>query len=51
MPTAEIADIDTEVHNGRTVYQIQFIEPGRNPTLYISQDGHVVPNPDNTLNR
>jgi hypothetical protein len=42
-PTAEVADIDAHLRDGRTVYQIQFIEPGTNPTLHIAPDGQILP--------
>jgi hypothetical protein len=40
--TAEIADIDKQDRNGQVVYKISFAEPGRNPTLYVRQDGKVL---------
>ena len=43
-PNAEIADIDKQSQNGRTVYRITFSEPGKNPTLYIGEDGNIVQN-------
>ena len=42
--SAEIADIDKQSQGGRVIYRITFTEPGRNPTMYISQDGSVVQN-------
>jgi hypothetical protein len=44
VPTAEIADIDKEAQGGRFIYRITFTESGRNPTMYISQDGTIVQN-------
>jgi len=41
-PSSEIADIDKQSQGGRVIYRITFTEPGRNPTMYISQDGSVV---------
>ena len=41
VPTAEVADIDKQTQNGKVVYKISFSEPGKNPTLYISQDGQI----------
>lgn len=41
-PTAEVADVDKEVRDGKTVYEISFSEPGKNPKLIIRQDGTVV---------
>lgn len=43
-PTAEIADIDRQSQGGRMIYRITFTEPGKNPTMYISQDGSIVQN-------
>ena len=43
--TAEVADIDKQTQNGKVVYKISFSEPGKNPTLYISEDGQVVQTP------
>jgi hypothetical protein len=43
-PSAEIADIDKQSQGGRVIYRITFTEPGRNPTMYISQDGSIVQN-------
>lgn len=43
-PNAEVADIDKQTQGGRTVYRITFSEPGKNPTMYIAEDGSVVQN-------
>jgi hypothetical protein len=43
-PTAEIADIDKQSQGGRIIYRITFTESGKNPTMYISQDGSIVQN-------
>jgi hypothetical protein len=43
-PTAEIADIDKQTQGGRVIYRITFTEAGRNPTMYISQDGTLIQN-------
>jgi hypothetical protein len=42
VPTAEIADIDRMTRDGRVVYEITFIEPGRNPKMYIAEDGTMI---------
>lgn len=42
LPHAEIADIDKKTQNGKVVYQISFKEAGKNPKLYITEDGRVV---------
>ena len=39
---AKIADIDKETRTGRTVYEVQFAEPGKNPKLHIAEDGSIV---------
>src|SRR2546423_833871 len=38
---AEVADIDKQTKNGRIVYKISFMEPGKNPTIYVAEDGSV----------
>jgi hypothetical protein len=43
-PTSEIADIDKQTQAGRVIYRITFTEPGKSPTIYISQDGSIVQN-------
>ena len=45
VPSAEIADIDKKTENGRVVYKISFVEPGKNPSLYIAEDGTTVERP------
>jgi hypothetical protein len=42
-PRAEIADIDQTTRDGRVVYEVSFIEQGKNPKLYISEDGQLLP--------
>lgn len=37
--TAEVADIVKQYRNGRIIYKITFVEPRRNPTCYIAEDG------------
>lgn len=37
-----IADIDRETWEGRTVYEVEFSEPGLNPQVLIAEDGAVV---------
>ena len=48
VPHAEIADIDKKTRNGKVVYQISFKEAGRNPKLYITDDGRVLSNVDDS---
>jgi hypothetical protein len=42
VPTAEVADIDKQDRDGKVVYRITLSRPGLQPTLYISEDGHVL---------
>lgn len=44
-PHAEIATIDKTRREGRTVYEFNFAEPDKTPTLYVRRDGAVVPAP------
>ena len=50
-PSAEIADIDRQSQGGRVIYRITFTEAGRNPTMYISQDGTIIQNMPSDRNR
>ena len=45
VPTAEVADIDKQTMNGQVVYKVSFAEPGKNPSIFITEDGRVVSNP------
>jgi hypothetical protein len=38
----EIVDIDRERWDDRTVYEIEFGEPGRNPQIHVAEDGALV---------
>jgi hypothetical protein len=40
-PNAEIADIDKLNRDGQMVYRFTFIDPKRNPKLYLTDDGSV----------
>lgn len=42
VPNANIDDIDKETRTGRTIYEITFEEPGKNPKLHIAEDGTIV---------
>jgi hypothetical protein len=42
VPSAEVADIDKQTQNGKVVYKISFSEPGKNPSLYIGEDGYIM---------
>src|SRR6267154_886203 len=41
-PSAEIAGIDKQTEDGRLIYKITLSVPGRNPSLYIADDGTVM---------
>jgi len=43
-PNAEVADIDKTDPRRARRYRISFGEPGKNPTMYIAEDGSVVQN-------
>ena len=45
VPHAEIATIEKSRRDGATVYQFDFAEPDKTPTLYVRKDGVVVPIP------
>jgi len=38
----EVADIDKETWNNRTVYEVEFAQSGRNAQMHIAEDGTVV---------
>jgi uncharacterized membrane protein YkoI len=41
-PNGEIAHISQKTENGLSAYEIEFREPGSNPKLVVSADGHVL---------
>ena len=41
-PDAEIADINRQEENGRVIYQVEFKDQGKNPTLRVAEDGTLV---------
>ena len=41
-PSGEVADIDRQNIGGQIAYKISFTDPGKNPALYISQDGKII---------
>jgi uncharacterized membrane protein YkoI len=41
-PEAPIADISRHDENGRTIYEIEFKEKGKNPSIKVAEDGTVV---------
>lgn len=40
--SAEVADIDKKTQNGKTFYKVSFKEPGRNPKIFVSEDGTLM---------
>ena len=42
VPNGEIADIEKQTGDGAVVYKVAFIEPGKNATLFIGEDGAVI---------
>jgi uncharacterized membrane protein YkoI len=43
-PNAEIADISRHERDGRVIYEIEFKDKGKNPTMQVAEDGTVVQN-------
>lgn len=41
-PNAPIASISRHEDNGRTIYEVSFKEPGKNPTIRVAEDGTLV---------
>ena len=41
-PNAPIAGISRHDVNGRTIYEVEFKEPGKNPTIKVADDGSLV---------
>jgi hypothetical protein len=41
-PDAPIANISRKEVNGRTIYEVEFKEPGKNPTILVAEDGTIV---------
>jgi uncharacterized membrane protein YkoI len=41
-PDAPIANISRHSDNGRTIYEVEFKEPGKNPTIKVAEDGSLV---------
>ena len=39
---AEIADISRREDNGRVVYEVEFTDKGKNPTMKVAEDGTLV---------
>src|SRR5204863_6639766 len=41
-PNAEIANISRHEDNGRVYYEVEFREPGKNPTIRVADDGTLI---------
>jgi hypothetical protein len=41
-PDAPIEKISRHDNNGRTIYEVEFKEPGKNPTIKVAEDGQLV---------
>ncbi len=41
-PNAQIANISRQEENGRVIYQVEFKDQGKNPTLRVANDGTIV---------
>lgn len=41
-PNAEIADISRHETNGRVIYEVEFKDKGKNPTMRVAEDGTLV---------
>ncbi len=41
-PNAPIASITRHDNNGRTVYEVEFQDQGKNPTIQVAEDGTMV---------
>src|SRR4051812_46510337 len=43
VPQGEVADIDRQLKEGHMIYRISFIDPTKNQTVNISEDGKIIP--------
>ena len=41
-PNSEIADIERHEKDGRVIYEVEFKDTGKNPTIRIAEDGTLV---------
>lgn len=41
-PQAEVASVSHDTQNGRDVYNVEFRDPGLNPSITVSADGQVL---------
>ncbi|MBC8095925.1 MAG: hypothetical protein H7Y43_08940 [Akkermansiaceae bacterium] len=42
LPHAEIADIDLTTRDGKEIFEISFVDAGKNSEIYIGTDGQVL---------
>ena len=41
-PDAQISDIERHSDNGRVIYEVQFQDTGKNPSIRVAEDGTLV---------
>jgi uncharacterized membrane protein YkoI len=41
-PQSQIADIERHTDNGRVIYEVQFEDQGKNPSIKVAEDGTLV---------
>jgi uncharacterized membrane protein YkoI len=41
-PSTEITDIERHESNGRVIYEVEFKDKGKNPTIRVAEDGTLV---------
>ena len=44
VPNAEIADISRHEKDGRVIYEVEFTDKGKNPSIQVAEDGTLVQN-------
>lgn len=42
VPNAQVASISRHEENGRTIYEVEFKDQGKNPTMKVAEDGTLV---------
>ncbi len=43
-PNAQVAKVSRHEENGRVIYEVEFEQPGSNPTIRVADDGTLVQN-------
>src|SRR5512133_709317 len=43
-PNAQIAGVSRHESNGRVIYEVEFTDKGKNPTIQVAEDGTLVQN-------